>query len=201
MVREIGQHSLKDAYQYMKSVGEKGVKGTGNTVSNYLDDIVEAGSVNATKMNKLKNAIQNNTFSVDELSEISKKMSDLGINKEYNEALIKLDFGKYLRGLIGDPPAAMIDPHAHHILFKKGLGQKQKELVQEGQEILKRYGIEPIIGEENLVWAPNRIAVQHGIERLQHIIDKLKAVDSFGGTREKMVEMLKLLGEEAASMK
>ncbi|MGE1102024.1 hypothetical protein [Peribacillus simplex] len=23
----------------------------------------------------------------------------------------------------------MIDPHAHHILFKKGLGQKQKELV------------------------------------------------------------------------
>lgn len=201
MVREIGQHSLKDAYQYMKSVGEKGVKGTGNTVSNYLDDIVEAGSVNATKMNKLKNAIQNNTFSVDELSEISKKMSDLGINKEYNEALIKLDFGKYLRGLIGDPPAAMIDPHAHHILFKKGLGQKQKELVQEGQEILKRYGIEPIIGEENLVWAPNRIAGQHGIERLQHIIDKLKAVDSFGGTREKMVEMLKLLGEEAASMK
>ena len=33
-----------DAYQL--------AKGTGNTVSNYLDDIVEAGSVNATKMNK-----------------------------------------------------------------------------------------------------------------------------------------------------
>ncbi|CAH0155846.1 hypothetical protein [Peribacillus simplex] len=96
----------------------------------------------------------------------------------------------------------MIDPHAHHILFKKGLGQKQKELVAEGQEILKRYGIESIIGEENLlVWAPNRIAGQHGIDRLQHIVDKLKEVDSFGGTREKMVDMLKLLGEEAASMK
>lgn len=53
--------------------------------------------------------------------------------------LIKIDFGKYLRGLIGGPPTAMIDPHAHHILFKKGLGQKQKELVAEGQEILKRY--------------------------------------------------------------
>ncbi|WP_242280354.1 hypothetical protein [Bacillus cereus group sp. BfR-BA-01428] len=103
-------------------------KGTGNTVSNYLDDIVEAGSVNATKMNKLKNAIQNNTFSVGELSEIRKKMSDLGITKEYNEALIKLDFGKYLRGLIGDPPTAMIDPHAHHILFKKGLGEAQQNL-------------------------------------------------------------------------
>ncbi|MGG0847103.1 T7SS effector LXG polymorphic toxin [Peribacillus simplex] len=174
---------------------------SGRAVSDYLDDIVEAGNVNATKMNKLKNAIQNNTFSVDELSKISKKMSDLGITKEYNEALIKIDFGKYLRGLIGAPPTAMIDPHAHHILFKKGLGQKQKELVREGQEILKRYGIESIIGEENLVWAPNRIAGQHGIERLQHIVDKLKEVDSFGGTREKMVDMLKLLGEEAASMK
>lgn len=118
------------------------------------------------------------------------------------DLLIKIDFGKYLRGLIGGPPTAMIDPHAHHILFKKGLGQKQKELVAEGQEILKRYGIESIIGEENLlVWAPNRIAGQHGIDRLQHIVDKLKEVDSFGGTREKMVDMLKLLGEEAASMK
>lgn len=51
------------------------------------------------------------------------------------DLLIKIDFGKYLRGLIGGPPTAMIDPHAHHILFKKGLGQKQKELVAEGQEI------------------------------------------------------------------
>ncbi|MFD6441566.1 T7SS effector LXG polymorphic toxin, partial [Peribacillus sp. NPDC060186] len=180
---------------------ESEISGRVKSVSDYLDGIGEAGNVNAIKMNKLKNAIQNNTFSVDELSEISKKMSDLGITKEYNEALIKIDFGKYLRGLIGAPPTAMIDPHAHHILFKKGLGQKQKELVAEGQEILKRYGIESIIGEENLVWAPNRIAGQHGIERLQHIVDKLKEVDSFGGTREKMVDMLKLLGEEAASMK
>ncbi|MCQ6306995.1 hypothetical protein NPM03_29940, partial [Bacillus cereus] len=34
MVREMGQHSLKDAYQYMKSVGEKGVKGTGEALGN-----------------------------------------------------------------------------------------------------------------------------------------------------------------------
>ncbi|WP_018781720.1 hypothetical protein [Bacillus sp. 95MFCvi2.1] len=128
-----------------------GIKGTVNNVNEYLDDIVVAGNVNTDKMNNIKNAIPNNTFCVDELSEISKKMSDLGITKEYNEALIKIDFGKYLRGLIGDPPTAMIDPYAHHILFKKGLGQKQQELVREGQEILKRYGVEPIIGKENLV--------------------------------------------------
>ncbi|WP_240458699.1 AHH domain-containing protein [Virgibacillus sp. Bac330] len=181
--------------------GKIEAKGTGNTVNDYLDDIIVNGDVDAVKMNKLKNEIQNNTFNVDELSEIRKRMSELGISKEYDEALIKIDFGKYLRELIGEPPSAMIDPHAHHILFKKGLGQKQQELVQEGQEILKKYGIEPVIGKENLVWAPNRIAGQHGIERLQHIVNKLKEVDSFGGNREKIVEMLKLLGEEAALMK
>jgi hypothetical protein len=39
------------------------------------------------------------------------------------------DFGKHLRKIIGDPPAGMVDPHAHHILFKKGLGEAQQELV------------------------------------------------------------------------
>ena len=38
-------------------------------------------------MNQLKNAIQNNTFSVDELSEIRKKMADLGNTKEYIETI------------------------------------------------------------------------------------------------------------------
>lgn len=33
----------------------------------------------------------------------------------------------------------MIDPHAHHILFKKGNGKAQQELVKEGQEILRKY--------------------------------------------------------------
>ncbi|WP_255258086.1 AHH domain-containing protein [Bacillus sp. AFS018417] len=180
---------------------ETSSKGTGNTVSDYLDDIVEAGSVNATKMNKLKNAIQNNTFSVDELSEISKKMSDLGITKEYNEALIKLDFGKYLRGLIGEPPAAMIDPHAHHILFKKGLGEAQQKLVQEGQELLRKYGIDPIIGKENLVWAPNRVAGQHSIAALENVVNQLKAVDAAGADLDDIIEILEDLGKQAASRK
>ncbi|HGE5782672.1 MULTISPECIES: hypothetical protein [Bacillus] len=38
----------------IKSVEASFAKGTGNAVSDYLDDIVEAGSVNATKMIKLK---------------------------------------------------------------------------------------------------------------------------------------------------
>ncbi|MEK5214185.1 T7SS effector LXG polymorphic toxin [Psychrobacillus sp. FSL H8-0487] len=177
---------------------ESGFRGSGNTVSDYTNDIIVKGKVDPTKMNKLKNAIQNNTFSVNELSEISKKMSELGITKVYNEALIKIDFGKYLRGLIGGPPTAMIDPHAHHILFKKGLGQKQQELVGEGQEILRRYGVDPIIGKENLVWAPNAVIGQHSLDALENVVNQLKTVEIEGGDFDDFVEVLEELGNLAS---
>ncbi|WP_144528289.1 T7SS effector LXG polymorphic toxin [Peribacillus simplex] len=189
---------LKDQLISMAKV-ESEINGRVKSVSDYLDGIGEAGNVNAIKMNKLKNAIQNNTFSVDELSEISKKMSDLGITKQYNEALIKIDFGKYLRGLIGGPPTAMVNPHAHHILFKKGLGEAQQKLVQEGQEILRKYGIDPIIGKENLVWAPNRIMGQHNIAALENVVNQLKAVDTAGADIDDIIEILEDLGKQAAS--
>ncbi|WP_243503943.1 T7SS effector LXG polymorphic toxin [Cytobacillus oceanisediminis] len=192
---------LYDPLTKIKTVTDDvfGAKGTGNSVSDYIDDMIVNGNVDSIKMNKLKNAIQNNTFSVDELSEIRKKMSELGITKEYDEALIKMDFGKYLRGLIGDPPTAMIDPHAHHILFKKGLGEAQQKLVQEGQEILRKYGIDPVIGKENLVWAPNRVAGQHSIAALENVVDQLKAVDAAGADLDDIIEILEDLGKQAAS--
>ncbi|WP_232230193.1 AHH domain-containing protein [Bacillus sp. J37] len=169
-------------------------RGTVYTVSDYLDDIIVNGKVDSAKMNKLKNAIQNNRFSVDEISEISKIMSELGITKEYNEALMKIDFGKYLRKLVGDPPAGMINPHAHHILFKKGLGEAQQQLVQEGQELLRRYGIDPIIGKENLVWAPNAVIGQHSLGALENVVNHLKTVEAEGGDFEDIVEALEELG-------
>ncbi|WP_226793532.1 AHH domain-containing protein [Bacillus sp. B1-b2] len=177
----------------------KVTKKTGNTVSDYINDIIVNGKVDAVRVNKLKNAIQNNTFSVDELSEVRKKMSELGITKEYEEALIKMDFGKYLRGLIGEPPIDMINPHAHHILFKKGLGPKQQELVREGQEILKRYGIDPIIGEENLVWAPNAVVGQHSLDALELVVNRLKAIEEMGGDFDDIVEALEDLGDIAST--
>ncbi|WP_264741145.1 T7SS effector LXG polymorphic toxin [Cytobacillus firmus] len=187
---------LNDPLTQIKTLTDDvfGAKGTGNSVSDYIDDMIVNGNVDSTKMNKLKNAIQNNTFSVDELSDIRKKMSELGITKEYDEALIKMDFGKYLRGLIGDPPTAMINPHAHHILFKKGLGQKQQELVREGQEILRRYGVDPIIGKENLVWAPNAVVGQHSLDALEEVVSRLRAVESEGGDLDDIIETLEELG-------
>ncbi|MFJ8413914.1 WXG100 family type VII secretion target [Bacillus paramycoides] len=46
MVREMGQHSLKDAYQYMKSVGEKGVKGTGEDIGKINIPSIRNGEFN-----------------------------------------------------------------------------------------------------------------------------------------------------------
>ncbi|WP_238158808.1 T7SS effector LXG polymorphic toxin [Priestia megaterium] len=192
-VRETLQNVKK---QTMQMIGKVSVKD--KPVSEYLNDITTSGRVNKDKMNQLKNAIQNNRFSVEELSEISGKMSELGIRKEYNEVLLKIDFGKYLTGLIGGPPEAMINPHAHHILFKKGLGQKQKELVQEGQEILRKYGIDPIIGQENLVWAPNAVVGQHSIDALEIVVHRLKAVESEGGDLDDIVDALEELGNLAS---
>ncbi|HBF37742.1 MAG TPA: hypothetical protein DDW50_10510 [Firmicutes bacterium] len=95
----------------------------------------------------------------------------------------------------------MFDPHAHHILFKEGLGEEQKKLVTEGQELLREFNIDPIMGGENLIWAPNRIKGQHDIEALRNVVNKLKEVKNSGGDREDMVEMLKKLGQEAARRK
>ncbi|MDO6654493.1 AHH domain-containing protein [Anaerobacillus sp. 1_MG-2023] len=181
--------------------GGKGSKNKALTVNDYLDEIVVSGKVDATKLNKLKNSIQNNVFSVEELSEIREEMTRLGIASKYDEALLKIDFGKYLRGLIGDPPVNMVNPHAHHILFKKGLGDSQQKLVQEGQLILRKYGIDPIIGKENLAWAPNRISGQHNIDALEHVVNQLRAVDEAGADIDDIIEILEDLGKQAATRK
>jgi len=75
----------------------------------------------------------------------------------------------------------MVDPHAHRILFKKGLGEAQQELVEEGQMIPRNVCIGPILGAENLVWAPWRAAEQHGIGSLADVRNKLRELDSMGG--------------------
>lgn len=107
---------------------------------------------------------------------------------------MKIDFGKYLKRIIGPPPLAMINPHAHHILFKKGLGETQQKLVQEGQDLLRRYEIDPIIGKENLVWAPNAVTGQHSLDALENVVSQLKAVEAEGGDYEDILEVLEELG-------
>ncbi len=125
-------------------------------------------------------------------------MSELGITEAYESAVKNIDFGKYLRNVKGEPPASMIDPYAHHILFKTGHEGTQQELVKEGQEILRKYGIDPIVGEENLVWAPNRVVGQHDTAALEKVVNGLKAVDKAGGDYDDIVDVLNMFGQIAS---
>lgn len=111
------------------------------------------------------------------------------------------NFGSHLTKLKGAAPAGMKDPHAHHILFKEGNGQAQKVLVRQGQELLREFDIDPIMGPENLVWAPNRVQGQHHIDALAHVVKKLNEVKNSGGDRSDMAQMLQELGELAARRK
>ncbi len=121
--------------------------------------------------------------------------------KNHSINIDQIDYGDYLKKNKGEPPSDMYDPHAHHIVFKKGNGKAQQELVKEGQEILKEYDIDPILGLENLVWAPNRVKGQHGIEALRNVVDNIKRVRDAGGDRDDMVEMLEKLGDIARRRK
>ena len=94
----------------------------------------------------------------------------------------------------------MVEPHAHHILFKTGLGYKQKVLVAEGLFILLRHDIDPIAGLKSLVWAPN-IKGQHVTSKLEHVLDRLRLADNNGkGTQADVLEALDDLADEAVGI-
>jgi hypothetical protein len=94
----------------------------------------------------------------------------------------------------GPAPDGMFDPHAHHILFKKGQAS-QRELVLEGQRILREVGIHPEFAYQNLTWAPNRVVGQHSTSTLAPLVEDLRAVQ---GSRLDIEAVLQYHGELAA---
>jgi hypothetical protein len=109
------------------------------------------------------------------------------------------DFGHHLEQTLGVRiPLGMPDPHAHHILFKWGNGHDQHVLVLEGQVILREAGINPILGIENLAWAPNRVAGQHDIAALRQVVNTLRQVKNAGGDYTDFRMALEQLGQVAA---
>ncbi|MCM1497821.1 MAG: hypothetical protein NC124_05085 [Clostridium sp.] len=60
--------------------------------------------------------------------------------------------------------------HAHHIVYKKGLPGKMREIVEKAQEILYKYDIDPVTDSHNLVSAPNK---GHSIANIQEVYDGL----------------------------
>ena len=166
----------------------------------YLDDIIiDNGKANPSKLKEIRLALEKGEFSYEEVSEIYNTMCKLNISEAYEKELIEhMDFGKYLSKMVGEPPANMCNPHAHHILFKVGNGKKQQALVQEGQEILRKYGIDPIVGKEVLCWAPNAIKGQHDINALKMVVDELKAADEIGCDVDDILIILKENGKIAS---
>ncbi|WP_252198882.1 hypothetical protein [Bacillus mycoides] len=64
---------------------------------------------------------------------------------------------------------------------------------------LRRYGIEPIIGEENLVWAPNAVIGQHRFDALEEVVSRLRVVEAIDGDFDDIVETLKDLEDIAST--
>jgi hypothetical protein len=68
-----------------------------------------------------------------------------------------------------------------------------------GQSVLQKVGIDPILGFENLVWAPMGIDEQHGEPALKEVVDTLRKVEANHGMYKHCVAALKKLGQIAAA--
>ena len=102
-------------------------------------------------------------------------------------------WGEYLKKLIGPPPKWMINPHAHHIVFKKGRGAMKKYL-KKSKSILEKHGIDWLKGKDNLVWAPNK---NHSTKAAKYVSEALEKADKLGG-KEGVIKELEKLGKEFA---
>ncbi|MGV2875802.1 polymorphic toxin-type HINT domain-containing protein [Macrococcus capreoli] len=118
------------------------------------------------------------------------------VHNDCTDADMKFNYGKYLRKESDNPPSWMEKYHAHHILFKRGFGSYQKELVNKGQSILRAHNIDPIKGIENLVWAPN-IKGLHCTENLEALVNDLMKAHNAGLDKSEIIAILNKHGEKA----
>ena len=96
------------------------------------------------------------------------------------------------RELFGDPPSFMTNPHGHHIAFQKG-SYEASEYASKSREILQRFGIDPIHGKENLIWAEN---AGHSVANAREVLQRLTAAASSGGGRQAVEDALRKAGRQ-----
>lgn len=90
----------------------------------------------------------------------------------------------------------MINPHAHHIVFRNGPAGA-KEYIEDSQRILREAGIDPIYSIENFVWAPNK---NHTIDAARAVNEALNEAVRNGESVAKTLEKLgKLFSEDNIS--
>ncbi len=96
----------------------------------------------------------------------------------------------------------MKNPHALHIVYKKG-SENLRQLVESAQEIILSVKIDPIISPENLILAPN---TGHSYDNLKPIVDELKVIqdsmpDFSQVKQERVIDVLKRYGDISQARK
>lgn len=102
------------------------------------------------------------------------------------------NWGKKAKRLYGDPPASMSRPHGHHVVYQNG-SAAARQYSSKSQELLRHYGIDPIHGNENLIWAPNR---NHTAANAKEVLQRLTDASRNGATRSDIVEVLQNAGRQ-----
>jgi len=101
-------------------------------------------------------------------------------------------WGDRARVLFGDPPSWMVNPHGHYIAFQEGSGAASAYAAK-SREILQSFGIDPIHGKENLIWARN---AGHSVANAKEVLSRLTEAAQSGGGREAVVDALRKAGRE-----
>ena len=101
--------------------------------------------------------------------------------------LNKIDYVKIIEENGG---SAKEKEHAHHIAYKLGQEGEMREYVEKVQEILREYGIDPVLDPHNLVSAPNK---GHSIKNIKEVYEALEEAKRIGLSE---VNDLGLKGEE-----
>jgi hypothetical protein len=111
----------------------------------------------------------------------------------------KPDFGAYLYYHFGAPDADMAIPHGHHITYKQWI-EDEGGVVKEIHDILNGVGINPIVGLENLIQAPN-VEGQHSTQKLREMANRLKELKAEGGQYKEFVDLLTSFGHESREIR
>ena len=136
--------------------------------------------------------VMNNPLLWVDPSGYARKVIPFDLDGLHYDDINAINYYKVLKDYVGEPPKDMVNPHAHHIVFKNGNGEEQKKLVKELQNMLwNNYQIDPIKGKEVLVWAQNQgVKGQHGIEPLKNIHEDLMKAHKEKGTKEEIIKVL-----------
>lgn len=111
---------------------------------------------------------------------------------ENSQGALTGSWGDRARHLFGDPPSWMTNAHGHHIAFQEGVGAASTYAAK-SREILERFGIDPIHGKENLIWARN---AGHSVANAHEVLERLTQAAASGGGRDAVVEALRKAGRQ-----